>query len=394
MALKFPLTRWSNLAFAAASGVGQWTDVLKDVAGHVGAEGAVLFSPIAAASRRPAFIVNWGSSTIESGHSYLKYWHTFDPWNRSASLASQFSRAGSIRHGHEFVSDRALAETAYYNEFCRPLGGGRILCLKISDGREDLNPAMHLTLIRPLKSGAFEERAVRALRALHPHLSAATRLHWAANDLVNTRLVVSDLLDDLPQPIWLLEVDGRVVHSNAPAERLMRTTSNIHIEMGRLKKIGRLSESTIRADIHSARVQSTSSRSTTLEIDRLTRSATLQFSTVNEASRLRANWPAGRIILVVSIESPDLMRLELHRLRQEYHLTPSEQAVLEMLVAGNSVVQIAQLRRASTCTIRTHLRALFDKTGQRRQVDLVRLVTGHAGPVCPTVPISDSTSRN
>lgn len=57
---------------------------------------------------------------------------------------------------------------------------------------------------------------------------------------------------------------------------------------------------------------------------------------------------------------------------RRYGLTPSECDVLRRLAAGETTAAIADARRISRVTVRTHLRALFDKTGCRRQSDLIR----------------------
>lgn len=59
---------------------------------------------------------------------------------------------------------------------------------------------------------------------------------------------------------------------------------------------------------------------------------------------------------------------------QAFSLTPAEAQVTVLLAEGMSPEQIAEKRYASMPTVRSQLRALFEKVGVTRQIDLVRLV--------------------
>jgi DNA-binding CsgD family transcriptional regulator len=66
-------------------------------------------------------------------------------------------------------------------------------------------------------------------------------------------------------------------------------------------------------------------------------------------------------------------------LERLYELTPTEAALAIDLASGRTLAQAAKAREVSVNTVRTHLRAVFQKTGTRRQSELVRLLlTGPA----------------
>jgi DNA-binding CsgD family transcriptional regulator len=67
------------------------------------------------------------------------------------------------------------------------------------------------------------------------------------------------------------------------------------------------------------------------------------------------------------------------KLRQIYHLSPTEAQLAEALVNGRSLKQFAVERGTSLNTVRTQLRSLAAKVGAKRQVDVVRcILTGPA----------------
>jgi len=55
-------------------------------------------------------------------------------------------------------------------------------------------------------------------------------------------------------------------------------------------------------------------------------------------------------------------------------LTKAEQGLLNILVQGASLSDAAQMLGVARSTARTHLQRLFDKSGKRRQIDLLRMV--------------------
>jgi DNA-binding CsgD family transcriptional regulator len=59
---------------------------------------------------------------------------------------------------------------------------------------------------------------------------------------------------------------------------------------------------------------------------------------------------------------------------RHFGLTKAEQCLLDILARGASLPDAAQMLGVARSTARTHLQRLFDKTGKRRQVDLLRMV--------------------
>ncbi|NEX93285.1 hypothetical protein G3573_10930, partial [Caulobacter sp. 17J65-9] len=65
-------------------------------------------------------------------------------------------------------------------------------------------------------------------------------------------------------------------------------------------------------------------------------------------------------------------------LRRRYALTPSEARLAVALCGGASVAGYAGDNGVSNTTVKTHLRQLFAKVGEHRQVDLVRRLLSEA----------------
>jgi DNA-binding CsgD family transcriptional regulator len=100
-----------------------------------------------------------------------------------------------------------------------------------------------------------------------------------------------------------------------------------------------------------------------------------------EGSRRQAGvgYAAAMAVLVrravLDLSSP------LETLAETYQLTPGETRVLGSIVESGSVPEAARALRVSETTVKTHLCHVFDKTGTKRQAELVKLVAGFANPL-------------
>jgi DNA-binding CsgD family transcriptional regulator len=67
------------------------------------------------------------------------------------------------------------------------------------------------------------------------------------------------------------------------------------------------------------------------------------------------------------------------RLKMLFGLTPAEAAFAMEIVKGDGRRAAAQRRGIACSTARTHLSSIFEKTGTRRQAELVRLLLQMGG---------------
>ncbi len=71
---------------------------------------------------------------------------------------------------------------------------------------------------------------------------------------------------------------------------------------------------------------------------------------------------------------------------ERFGLTPKEASVLHTVVEVGGVPQAADVLGLSPTTVRTHVTAIFDKSGVRRQADVVRLLMEMKSPFVASAP--------
>jgi DNA-binding CsgD family transcriptional regulator len=78
------------------------------------------------------------------------------------------------------------------------------------------------------------------------------------------------------------------------------------------------------------------------------------------------------ILFITDPEEVALVRRE--NLRQDFGLTPAEAGFTREVLKADGLQAAADRLGISLTTARTHLAHVFDKTGTRRQAELVRLI--------------------
>ena len=89
----------------------------------------------------------------------------------------------------------------------------------------------------------------------------------------------------------------------------------------------------------------------------------------------------SQAVVAVWINDPDRKPLSrAHRIRGFFGLTRAEASVAAELANGLSLYEVADILEISRHTARNHLKRIFEKTGARRQADVIRLVLSCPDP--------------
>jgi len=231
--------------------------------------------------------------------------------------------------------------------------------------------------------GAIRARAVRPfsvddkrfLRALMPHLQRAVRLrrHIADLEVLGTR--TADALDRWTTAVFLVDSDTRVILANRTAVELLGQCDGLLVERGMLKT-ARSKDTVMLCRFIREAVATTIDRndhaSGVMLIQRISSKFPLQ---ILVAPCVREDIFFGtRRTALVFVSDPETQRMQAEVLRTLYGLTPAEAAVASLLAEGKSVKEIADRTTVRENTVRMHLKKVFDKTGTKRQAELVKIV--------------------
>jgi DNA-binding CsgD family transcriptional regulator len=276
------------------------------------------------------------------------------------------SRTVRFRVDHDDYSDDELAADPYYQEFLRPYGFfWHANALLISAAGE----TVELGLKRRLRAGPYQRQDAAILDAVLPDLRGAATL--ACRTLDAEARGAAAVLMRRGSPIYRFDRKGRVVATEA-AESAVEP-SPVKIVSRRLLASDRAAQPGVDQAIAIA-----VNHPAAVGLAQLTgpdgRRAVLQVLPLG--GRAREVFTATAAVgVVIDLGGPPLrLRLDPAAVAQAFPLTDREAEVACLLAEGLTLTKIAARLRVEVATARVHLRSIFDKTGARRQAELVALL--------------------
>ena len=302
---------------------------------------------------------------------YLKRFH---PKNSVFSLAAPLAQPGQVLLSHEVLPPGEFEKLEFYR-YMRIIGLPHAMHLTVL--RED-NIVSGLVLARPKKGGEYTETEVRPLRLLYPHLQRAFRIGQMLAQLQLERELLSQTLNRLPQGAVVVNASGHTIYCNETAERIFDSRDGLYLDRNRRlcapraadeNQLHRLTNSASHRDPKLAL-----DCGGVLPLDRPSglRSYSLLIAPLNlEISYLNFQQPAALIFITDPEQRMEPVEKVLQRL---YDLTPAEARLAVVLVQGKNLVEAAADLNVSYNTAKTHRQHIFEKTGVKRQSELVQLL--------------------
>lgn len=296
---------------------------------------------------------------------YNAHYSRYDP----ALAFVEATGVGQWYHDREQLGERAMARSAFYQEFMRPAGYSSIVANRIS-GKGNFES--FLSLQRAVGQPAFTREELNRLLPALPHIQRAiairARLQAAARDAT----LGKRLLDSLQLPIMVAQADGRVLMVNARAEGVMTRHPRLAVRGGALQLRGS-GATTLQQLLRDACGASGPAVAGSMKLWTPSHELALQIVVTPLPARLQQVHEWGRPLALVMLEDPGAPDVQPDAaLRQIYGLTAAQARVAALLARGAAPADIAQQLGVSIFTVRAHLKSVFEKTGARRQLDLMR----------------------
>jgi DNA-binding CsgD family transcriptional regulator len=309
----------------------------------------------------------------EALRQYTDHWVHHNPLVK-AGLRQPVGRVLSM---HDLIPKDELLHTPIYNEFFAPLQLEERLGASLINDRS-LWAAF--AIWRSAEQGAFDCSVGNLLNTLIPHLKRALRLSFRLSELTTMRNASMELLNQLQQPLLLVDSACHILFSNPAAEEILANPAE-----GGLRRdlegvlhaqrytdtltLHKLAAATARCDADSE-TYAGGHLCLTRGCDRT------PISVVVVPLRRQICWLArGYPTAILFVFDPErVCDPTTETLRQEFSFTTTEAAVALEILKGQGLKFAARNLGVSPTTIRTHLNALFHKTGTRRQAEFVRVL--------------------
>jgi DNA-binding CsgD family transcriptional regulator/PAS domain-containing protein len=302
------------------------------------------------------FVVSHNLPLAEMG-DYASHWFHLDPW-----VAPWRARGPGVVNLGELVPAETVERSAFWNEFLLPRAPTfHGLALRLDAPRGDWT---FLNFWRQRGSDPFGEAEGRLLTGLMPHIgrALAARARLAASGRALSAL------DALRDGVAVFDAVGQL--------RLANTA--LRVMAGEQDGLALTPRAVVLAD-RAAQAAMMQALAGALHDARATSTVFAPRASGAEPWRIRAvpvprgagplGGEAGAVLIVTDTAHPPAPAEPL--LIRLFGLTAAEAALAASLLAGRSLAEHARARRIAHATARTQLARVLDKTGCRRQAELV-----------------------
>jgi len=274
-----------------------------------------------------------------------------------------------------FVTSRHLTaeyigRSRYVDECLRPQGIVDIMHLFLTYTPMQFS---ELGLGRHARQGAITEREIALAKLILPHIRRAVTI----SDLLDTRAIerarMGEVLDALSAAVVLADGAGKILYANRSADRMLHQGCPIGERRGLLHAQDPSATRELRRAITLAARDEADVAKAKLAIRLTEPELPAAFAYVLPMSagdyRTRFKPSAVAAVFVGGSSERDGARI----VASAFGLTATEERVLEGLLAGHSLAEVAQHLRIAPSTAKTHLKHMFEKAGVSRQTELIRV---------------------
>lgn len=314
-------------------------------------------------------VASHGSRTFMGTKEALEHYLRIDP--RRAVLARQ--PVGLTLLCHEHFDEAFVRQDRFFQEYSLPRGRRFLMAAKLLQ----VGPtASEIAVLRSPRQGPFQAADTALFEQLKPHLQCVARMHSHLRQVHRDFEIAGGLLDMVPSGLIATDAAACIVRTNHAAETLLRTGDGLRVVAERIVARTHAQTETLHGLIRRAAAigaGETIAGCGGMVIDGL----------ANERHGIMVT-PLSRRSTVLDKPERPLVLVTISHLAQHagpdrhligmFALTPAEARLASEVAAGKRLDVLAAEHKVRISTLRTQMRAIYSKTGTRRQAELVHLV--------------------
>lgn len=288
-------------------------------------------------------------------------------------LRNALRKRGDIFTLDEVIARDALQENAFYQKVMKPYGLEYELGMYIT---EPSGWECTVGLTNGIEGGNFGPEEKQMLSDLRPHLERALELFSRIHRNETELQALSETLGRLTIATFIIDGSGRIVHANRAAKLCAETNPHVRVIEDRLVLRNASENATLQELIRKAAQAGQSGESADfVEAVRIGTASDdhlgVLVRTIQAPTRYRSDASPAAIVYVAGF-SEEMPAEGL--VAKIFDLTPSEAHLATLLANGFTLAEAARKLDLTENTVRSYSKAIFSKTGVRRQTDLVRLI--------------------
>ena len=282
---------------------------------------------------------------------------------------------------HEYLSTDTLLDSDFYRIVMEPQGWYDFLGVDI---REENELDVRFRVGRYRGASAFGEPEKDLLRGLLPHLERSIRLQTRISRSEQEKAVYAGAVEQLSVATIILDEQGRVLSTNDSAARLLQEAQGVTVKAGRLElqdRAAHLELEELLREVMLSRQQPQPAAARAMQIprgDSLPELGLVVKAVPSGGGAQGRAIPSAALFISDPLQAAEPPQQVISRL---FGFTPAEASLAMLLANGLTLDEASAELGVSRNTARTHLRAVFAKTGVTRQTGLVRLILNSVAPL-------------
>ncbi|WP_028221792.1 helix-turn-helix transcriptional regulator [Paraburkholderia oxyphila] len=353
-----------------------WTGALDLIRRRLRANYVTLILRVAGNDRRSPLSVHASEfgPEVPDAASYNDYYYSIDPF-----VGLPADRVVTV---DEVFGDTGWLSSEFYKQFLKPSDVRHILG---ADLRTQSGVECRLRVCRGHAEKPFSSADKAFCTLLLPHLKRAVELHSRLDTVEVERSMYANAINRMQVGTITLDMNGVIIDANGVANEILAQNNGLCIARGTVEASNAAENRTLQRLIRQAVMGHLGTAAPIVEAIPVTRSYDKPRLGLLVRTILLSDWSEDnkrRAAVALFLRDPDRKPQGAQEIiRKLFDLTPAEASLALMLTNGLTLDEAAEESGISKNTARTHLRAIFSKTGVARQATLVRILLGSVVPM-------------
>jgi DNA-binding CsgD family transcriptional regulator len=278
----------------------------------------------------------------------------------------------------DLISFEELTKTELFRRWAQPQGFIDFVSAVLD--RTTISVAI-FGVFRHERNGIVDDRARRQMRLIAPHIRRAVLIGRMFEFKAAEVATFVDTLNGLSTGMYLVDAEARLIHANAAGSAILAASDILTSVGGRLVARDTRVQRTLR-DIFSTAGQGDAALGAKgIAVPLIGKNGERYVAhalPLTSGARRRAGIDHFATAALFVRRAALMTSSTSQVIGETFRLTPTELRVLLAIVEVGGIPEVATAFGVADTTVRTHVNRLFEKTGAKRQADLVKLVAGFA----------------
>ncbi|THD64280.1 helix-turn-helix transcriptional regulator [Phenylobacterium sp.] len=309
--------------------------------------------------------------------SYFQYYYATNPFVPIGGATLTEPWPLNIATDEDLMSKAQFTALEYYNDFLLPQDIHSFVTIRLAR-RGGVQSTLNIT--RPPHKEQFGDSDLEIARRLHPHLIRAFNITRKLSAVRRENDELATVFERSTHGLFLLDTDGRVRRANDVGERLAGEPEGLRVADQRLTARNLTEARRLHALIATAGANDPGRRcGGSMALATPGRRSPLSITVAPIRGEHLAVGDTGPSILVCVTDLEAGVRLPEQKLRDLFGLTAAETRLALAMFEGLTQREAAERFSLSLNTVHVQLARVFEKTGVKRQAELMRLMMRAAG---------------